>query len=140
MPRATVNINATERIDLESCPGGYVVIKKLTYGEYLTRQDLAMKVQMAEGQGGKAQLEMKGANLVVTCFEMQRCIVEHNLEDDSGNPLNFKVEATTTILDPIIGQEISEAIERMNTLKKNELGNSSSGPSDASPVPQSSTS
>jgi hypothetical protein len=139
MPRATVDITSVNHVDLKSCPGGYVELRKLTYGQFLERQSLAMKVTMAmQGRGGakEGNMEVKSAQFAVACFEMRHCVAAHNLEDDQGRPLDFKSEATVMLLDPLIGQEIGQHIDEMNQLPEDgESGNSSNGSSDASTTP-----
>jgi len=128
VPRATVDITATERYDLESVPGGYVVLRRMSYGQFLQRQEMAMQIQMTQqsngsrrGSSGDAKMDIKNAHLAVASFEMKCCIAEHNLEDDTGNVLDFGQTFTTTILDPRVGQEIGARIDEMNKI---ELGNS----------------
>ena len=123
MPRATNNINETERFDLKSCPGGFVVLRRLTYGQYLERQGLAMQLQMQSvGKKSDAKIDIDMAQQKVAEFEFKHCIAEHNLEDDQGNLLDFRQAFTLTMLDPRIGQEIGDCIAKMNDFEA-ELGN-----------------
>jgi len=126
MPRATVNINDTRRFELESLPEGFVVLKKMSYGQILQRQEMAMKATMSAQQGQtSAKMEMESAHQAVAIFEMMNCIVDHNLEDENGTKLDFRIGATTTLLDPLVGQEIGQHIDEMNQLRQGQLGNSS---------------
>lgn len=121
MPRATVSTDNT-RIDLKTCPEGFVEIKALPYGQWLQRQDIAMQMQV-EGMGDKnAKATMQAANKAVTTFEFSRCIVRHNLtaappkdapEGTEGPLLDFAANGID-VLDPRIGEEISAAIMKMH--------------------------
>ena len=120
MPRATVDLEATERVDLETCPGGYVVLQRYDYGASLERDAMAMEMKVRGEGGGREgmEAELKGAGLKVAFFEFAKCIVEHNLEDADGKPLDFKVSQHVRVLDPRIGQEIGKKIDEMNSFKE----------------------
>lgn len=130
MPRATVDINDTERIHLKTVPEGYVVLRRMSYGQFLQRQEMAMRIQM-QSAGRRSsegpQMEVKNAHQAVAAFEMQVCVVEHNLTDHNDMPLDFNQSFTITLLDPRVGQEIGDHINRMNLLDDEEgvVGNSS---------------
>src|SRR5687767_14544157 len=102
MPRATVNIAETQRFDLESCPEGFVVLRKMSYGQVLQRQEMAMQMQMqaqrGKGSDGAARMDIKNMHQEVAVFDFKTCIVEHNLEDDGGRLLDFRVGASTVLL------------------------------------------
>lgn len=125
MPKATVDIQSTERHELKSCPEGFVVLRRLTYGEMLQRREM-VKLAVTSAKGSKDfQGELAMASAKTTEFEFKNCIVEHNLEDDNGNPLNFGSPVVLRTLDPRIGQEIEKLISDMNRFEENdeELGN-----------------
>ena len=127
MPKATTNVNDTERHDLNTCEEGFVVLRRLNYGEMLERRTLAGKLNFAGKPGEKdvnAYINM--ANRIVTEFEFKNCIVDHNLENENGQPLDFRSAATITMLDPRIGDEISALIDGMNQAEAS-LPNSVSG-------------
>ncbi len=123
MPRATVNIEETTRVDLKSCPGGFVELRRLPYGDYLQRQQMAMEMKMQATKGKVAEMDIKSAGLKVAEFEFSRCIVTHNLEDNEGNPLNFKEAYTIRLLDPRIGNEIGDEINKLHDYDSEDLGN-----------------
>ncbi len=129
MPRATVNTSDTERIDLKSCPEGYVLLKRLTYGQVLQRRDMVGNMVMEQkGKGQKIAdmaVTMQMAQQKVGAFELANCVVEHNLEDEDGNLLNFKSLTILDTLDPRVGQEIAGHIDRMNQFE-DEFPNSES--------------
>lgn len=110
MPRATVSSDTT-KLDLTSLPGGYVELRKLTYGEVLTRRDLGMKIEMGRpGQQGRMQLD----NADERSFAFSKAIVDHNLEDENGTKLNMKDKNVILSLEPNVAQEIEAAIDEMN--------------------------
>jgi len=125
MPRATNNIEDLEHFDLKSCPGGFVDLRRMTYGQYLRRQGMAMDMQMKGGDGrSKANvIDIDLGQEKVTHFEFSVCIAGHNLEDDNGNQLDFKNAGHVQILDPRVGQEIGDLINKMNSFEEDEVGN-----------------
>lgn len=127
MPRATVDINDTRQFDLKTLAGGQVTLRRMSYGKYLERQQLAMTmaIEQAEkkGQMGDVKVDMNTA--AVAYFEFKECIVDHNLTDHDDQPLDFRKPHTITLLDPRIGQEIGDHIREMNELEAT-LGNSDS--------------
>lgn len=132
MPQATINPNHVERKDLKSLPEGYVVLRRLTYGQLLDRQSDAMQMEMS-GQSDKKDSPQAAIRLMgrkTAQLEFATCIVEHNLEDDKGQPLNFSNPKTLDVLDPRVGEEIGKYINEMNRFEE-EVGNFG-GTSDAS--------
>ena len=126
MPKATVNLDG-QRIELKSCPGGYVVIKQLPFGMMLKRRDLALKYsEEVNGQrvsdDAKRQISINIMNEQSRRFDFKHCIIDHNLEDDHGNQLDFGKPATLDILDPRIAAEIERAIDNLNQEDFNEQG------------------
>jgi hypothetical protein len=125
MPRATVDMTATERFELKTLPAvgdeeaGWIEVRKLSYGQILARRDMATKMAI-EGVGGnmKRDDDIKVTTDIiqkaVTEFEFKNCIVNHNLEDATGKKLNFGNPASVVDLDPRVGQEISALIDSIN--------------------------
>lgn len=138
MPRATNNINDTIRVDLLSCPGGFVVLRRMSYGQRLKRD--AMTVDMSMRQQGKERvIDIEAAQEEVTCFEFASCIAEHNLEDEHGNLLRFGEKYAVVALDARIGAEISAEIEKLHDFQA-DLGNSAGSSSGLpSPAPETMT-
>jgi hypothetical protein len=126
MPRATVSISDTEHYDLKTCEGGFVELRRLSYGEKMKRQEMsfgaAMKVDRKQQQNQSAEMVMDMAQTAATEFEFKNCIVSHNLEDDIGNLLDFKQAVHVHLLDPRIGEEIAGYIDLMNNAPV-DLGN-----------------
>ena len=118
MPKATLSAQA-QPYTLKSCPGGFVKLRRMTYGERLHRQDIAMTMSMQqEARTKSASMEIKQAQTSVGQFEFATCIVEHNLEKDDGSPFNFKNGLDFQLLDGAIGEEISSYIEEIHDWEK----------------------
>lgn len=111
MPNATAS-RKPERRDLETCPGGYVELRRLTYGETLHRRDLAMRMTPGEGRKEKSTIDF--TNERVQAYEFEKAIIDHNLEDESGAKLNFSNRADIAKLDSKIAQEIEKYIQELN--------------------------
>lgn len=123
MPKAIVSVNDTDKHDLKSLPGAYVVLRRMSYMQTIERQSL-MKLSIATQKGGKDIMgEMAMASVEIQKFEFGHCIVEHNLEkDDNGTLLNLVNNADLQMLDPRVGQEIQQLIEDQNNFDNEELG------------------
>jgi len=128
MPKATFTQETVHK-DLKTCPEGYVELRRMPYGQWLHRQELAMRMQI-EASGRSQQQGFRGemvmANSAVTQFEFQQCIVSHNLENDNGEPLDFRTPQALAVLDPKVGQEISTYITELHEF---DAGNFSDGSS-----------
>lgn len=126
MPRATVS-HDTKRIELKTCPGGFVELRTLTFHEMNTRQDIATRMYQEQTTGKKKAKDVETVrgyfeimNVAVTEYEFRNCIVEHNLEDENGELIDFTRPMQSWRLDPKIGQEIDRAIEELNQLDVDE--------------------
>ncbi|SRR6266576_1556773 len=118
MPRATVSTEAI-RYDLRSLPGGFVSLKQLSFGEMLQRRDRALRYtqEMTQGNGNIGKMQIDILNEFSRQHDFPRCIVDHNLEDDQGNKLDFgerMIKMTLAVLDPRIGSEIESLIDKLN--------------------------
>lgn len=121
MPVATTTGQATERFELATLPkteddeAGFVVLRRMAYGEYLQRREMASRMYW-ETQDGKEEMQgsMQLVNRAVVEMEFANCIVEHNLTDSDGNLLNLKNAMFVRALDPRVGQEIGSLIDKMN--------------------------
>src|SRR3954470_591065 len=117
MPRATISQDTIHK-DLKTLPpDGYVEIRRMPYGDWLHRQELAMRMQIeSQGKGNAAGIkgEMVMANSAVTQFEFARCIVSHNCQGDNDENLDFRNPASLSQLDPKVGNEISQYIMELH--------------------------
>lgn len=119
MPRATVSTE-TIRHSLNSLPGGFVELRQLSWAEMMKRRDIAsrMYADVSTGKGAATQETirqyMEVVNVAIMEFEFKNCIVDHNLEDDNGNKLDFSNPMALSILNPKVGSEIDRYIEALN--------------------------
>jgi hypothetical protein len=116
MPRATVTTEAI-RIELKTAPpDGFVEIKQLPYHEMLVRRDKGGKLFFDQGQEGRVEIATLQA--WARAYEFEHCIVDHNLQDENGQKLDFSNSATLSILDPRVGQEIEAEIDKLHNLEE----------------------
>jgi hypothetical protein len=117
-----VDINDTHRYELESCIGAFVVVTRLSYGDWLHRQEISADMTFNSSKDKKEDTATTIAMMQsrVAEWEFAQCIVEHNLEDENDKLLDFKNPRTLKTLQPKIGQEISK---RISDLHDFEVGN-----------------
>lgn len=132
MPVATANLDPEAPKPLKTAPpDGFVVLRRMTYGQKLERMRHAGKLSVdmrGKGKGGtKGEMEM--LQKASTVYDFRNCIVDHNLEDPSGRKLNLHTERDIDALDPRVGEEISTLIDELNNFEADEdeggQGNSS---------------
>lgn len=122
MPKATVSQDHV-RQDLKTLPGGFVVLRQLPYHEMLVRRDGAMKMSMEGGDSASkdSKIDISMLQTWTREYEFKNCIVEHNLEDNEGQLLDFNSPMALRILDPRIGTEIETYIDALNSPTEEEL-------------------
>lgn len=134
MPKAVVSLSGSQRFDLKSLPantetgeeGGFVTLRRMTYGQKLERMDMATQSTIKAQQQKKksrdidAEMSIKMLNRVVTEYEFRTCIVDHNLQNEAGDLLNFHQAQSIDFLDPRVGDEISKYIGEMNNFEEDE--------------------
>lgn len=116
MPVATI-LQLTEKRELKTLEGGYVVVRRMNFGEKLTQQENMMKMSMEKGTGGDPQMDIELLQRRSALWEFANLIMEHNLTDSNDLPLNFKLESHVTSLDPRIGSEIQDIINSVNSFE-----------------------
>jgi hypothetical protein len=124
MPKATVNIDDQTRHELKTLEGGFVVLRKLTYGQSLQRQSMLSMRMIRDAESkrkGETKGEMNLANIDVTTFDFTHCIVDHNLEDENGAKLDLRSPVVFARLDPRVGQEIDTLIQKQNSFDDESL-------------------
>jgi hypothetical protein len=134
-----------ERKELRTCPDGYVMIRRMSYGEKLERRRFNSKMEM------KLQRGSRDATSIIDIFkeEMElydfaRCIVAHNLTklvdkfgqpcdaddpDAKEVPLDFTKVADVKLLAGQIAEEIGKYIDELNNFEEDEEVKNSSGAS-----------
>jgi hypothetical protein len=117
MPRATINPADTQRHELKTLEGGYVVLRRMSYGKFLDRQSDAMMMKVTGDAAGDREMDLRMMGRQTALLEFKECVVEHNLEDENGNVLDFSKPGTLDILDPRIGQEIGEYLNALNSFE-----------------------
>jgi hypothetical protein len=126
MPRATAVTTEGERHELKTLPEGFVIVRRLTYGQKLERRAMTSNASAETGGRGKnLKLQMQMINQAATIFDFTHCILDHNLEDEGGNKLNLSNVADIQKLDPRIGDEIEKILDGLNNFEEDdeELGN-----------------
>jgi hypothetical protein len=122
MPAAVSIITEIEHHDLKSLPDGYVKLRRMTYGQVVQRRALTKLSLNMQGRNKDFKGELAMASKEVALFEYSHCIVEHNLEDVDGRPLNLSNEVDFDKLDPRVGQEIETLIGKMNNFEEDDQG------------------
>lgn len=112
MPKATVAKN-TERFDLKTVPEGFVVVRRMSFGEKLERQDDMMTMKTED-----KELSFSLLNKRATLKDFGNLVLEHNLTDENDRPLNFKNAADVVALDPRVGEEIQTLIDQINSFEE----------------------
>lgn len=120
MPQATVDVESTQKFDLKTLPEGFVVLRRMSYGQVLQRRMFTKLEIESSGKSRDFRGEMAMTNVKVTAFEFQHCVVDHNLEDKDGRKLDLTKPADFNKLDPRVGQEIEGYISEMNNFEEDE--------------------
>jgi hypothetical protein len=125
MPVAVRSMES-QRFELKTLPGAFVVLRKMTYGQVLERRALTKLSFSSQGKGRNANLagEIEMASRAVNLFEFRNCVVDHNLEKVEGTGLDLRSPVDVDALDPQVGQEIEKLIEDMNNFEDDDLENS----------------
>lgn len=116
MPRATVAVQ-NEKFELKSLPDAYVVIRRMTYGEKLNRTDTMMDMRTTTED---KEMAIRMLTKKVAFQDFANLIVDHNLTDENDKPLNFRNAADVERLDPVIGDEIGQLIDKINSFEDSE--------------------
>jgi hypothetical protein len=114
MPVGTVTKN-TERFDLKTLTDGFVVIRRMSYGEKLERQDEMLKMKTTTGE---SVLELSMLIKKTALRDFGNLVIDHNITDEAERKLNFKNPQDVLSLDPRIGDEISGLIDKINAFEE----------------------
>lgn len=127
MPKATATVVEPERHELKTLPEGFVVLRRLTYGQKLERKAMSSIASAESGGRGSKNMKMQIAmiNEQAQLYDFTHCIVDHNLTDDNDEKLDFSRVEHVRLLDPRIGEEIERLMDAMNNFEEDdpELGN-----------------
>jgi len=132
MPVATVQIEQVEHKELKTLPekngeaAGWVELRRMTYGQKLTRSQSTSKMSLLMQKGKKdVQGQMEMLQVKAAMYDFSTCVIAHNLTDPQGQPLNFQNPQHVSTLDPRVGEEIATYIDQLNNFEEDdELGNS----------------
>lgn len=140
MPLAVV-MEEPNRRDLKTCPGGYVMIRRMTYGEKLERRKFTSKMDLEMNRASKsAKSTIDIFSEQSEIYDFMHCIVEHNLTklvnaqtgqpcgpndpDAKEVPLDFMKSTDIKLLAGQIAEEIGTAIDKINNFEESEeVGN-----------------
>ena len=115
-------VTDTIHIDLKSVEGGWVDLRRMTYGQKLQRQSEA---KLGIDMSSKSK-DIKGERAMVTkkaiYDEYKNCVVDHNLFKDFEETAKFNYANTQDVdfLDPRIGEEINKHISDLNNFEETE--------------------
>lgn len=141
MPLAVV-MEEAHREELKTCPGGYVEIRRMSWGEKLHRRSYTSSMDMEmdrRSQSAKSTIQI--FNEQVEIFDFQHCIGDHNLTklvnkrtglpcaaddpDATEVALDFTKVTDIKMLAGQIAEEIGTLIDKYNNFEAGEeVGNS----------------
>lgn len=116
-----------ERKPLKTAPpDGYVILRGLTHGQKMARQQLNNKMVMKTRRGQKdIDTVLELFNEQTTLFDFAHCIIGHNLMDKDGREFNFKDPLDVKRLPGKVAEEISKLMDELNNFEDDEeLGKS----------------
>jgi hypothetical protein len=109
----------SERFDLRTLPEGFVVIRRMNYGQKLTRGALSDKLRFTGSKKAKdIQGEIDLMQKQIAVWEWANLIESHNLQDKDGRELNFQNQADIEKVDARIAEEISTRIGEINNFEE----------------------
>lgn len=114
MPIATINVDEVEKYPLTTLEGGFVSIRRMSYGAWLKRNELAMQMKIHGTSKRDTETELTSMQKAVTQYEFSMCIVDHNLTTADDKPLDFKLPHTLDLLHPKIGNEVAKYIAELH--------------------------
>lgn len=126
MPIVVVTDNISEKMPVVSAPpDGYVVVRRMNYGEELSRSAKATKLLVGGSGNGKQnkddfQGEVDIQTEAIALWDFANLIVEHNFQDVDGRTLNFKNVQDVKKLPANIGREIGTIIDDFNNVEESE--------------------
>jgi hypothetical protein len=118
-----------ERKELKTLEGGFVILRRMSYGEKLHRQEMATKqkltLQANARRDDDREMDFMIMQEKVAIWEFANLVVDHNLELEEGVPFVFNRPGDLKKLDPRVGDEINGYIADMNNYEEeDQKGNS----------------
>lgn len=122
MAVATVT-DGTVTKELKSCPpDGYVVIRRMDFGESLKRKEImasiAMQMDGKKAEGTKMQMDILQEKTAL--WEFANLIVDHNLTDEANRKLNLGDPKDVRRIRGQVGDEIQMYINELNSFEEDE--------------------
>lgn len=114
MPIGVITNAVSDKLPLDSLPpDGYVIVRRMNYGEKLIRSNMAAKFLMSsptkDSKDFQGQLDMQTEE--VAYWDFAHLVVEHNVQDLDGRTLNFQNRNDVRKLDGAVGEEIGRKID-----------------------------
>jgi hypothetical protein len=125
MPSAVVTDNVSDKMPLKSLPpDGFVIVRRMNYGEELSRSSKATKLLVGGGDNKNNKDNFQGEvdiqTEAIALWDFANLVVDHNCEDADGRKLNFKNIADVKRLDSRVGKEIGQIIDDFNNVEDSE--------------------
>ena len=122
MPIAVITDDISDKISLKTLPpDGYVVVRRMSYGESLARESKPTRllIESSDGKGKTTpQAEVDIQTEALALWDFANLVVEHNCEDRDGRPLNFKNISDVKKLAGPVGREIGKIIDDFNDVEE----------------------
>lgn len=131
MPIA-VATDVAQHFDLKTLPadpnvkgpageGGFVKIRRLTFGEKQARRSLNSKMTVKARKGQKdVDTIIDAFNAKTDFFDFANCITSHNLQAADGTLLDFRREEHVRSLAGNVAEEIGSYIDEVNNFEADE--------------------
>ncbi len=103
-----------EQFDLESIEGGWVKLRRLNHGDSNELAGLRVAFTLkGEDEDRDASASARTTIKLSRHYSFSRMVVDHNLAK-SGKKYNFEKRRDVDDLDPVIGDEIANLIDKHN--------------------------
>lgn len=103
-----------ERFDLESIEGGWIELQRLNHGDSNELAGLRVAFTLrGENDGDDASASARTTIKLSRHYSFSRMILDHNLAKN-GKKYNFSQRRDVDDLDPVIGDEIANLIDKHN--------------------------
>lgn len=128
MPVAVV-IDTPQRFPLKTLPKnealpspegdeGFVVLRRLSHGDKMTRRSFTSKMTVKAKRGQKdVESELEAFNEKTDLYDFANCVVDHNLTNDKGAKLDFRKAEDVRSLDGQVAEEISTLMDKLNNFE-----------------------